>query len=76
MLKIVLFLTLFLYSFSVLVSFDMMPGWKREFATGFVKDLSDKSLKTLVAQIHTSVGKTFDVHPRKDLLDALKEFRK
>jgi hypothetical protein len=62
-------------SASFLVSFDMMPGWKREFATGFVKDLSDKSLNTLVAQVHTSVGKTFDVHPRKDLLDALKEFR-
>ena len=63
-------------SASFLVSFDMMPDWKRQFAIGFVKDLSDKSLKTLVAQVHTSVGKTFDVHPRKDLLDALKEFRK
>ena len=60
---------------SFLVSFDVMPGWKREFATGFIRDLSDKSLKTLVAQVHTSVGKTVDVHPRKDLLDALKEFR-
>ena len=62
-------------SASFLVSFDVMPGWKREFATGFVRDLSDESLKTLVAQVHTSVGKTVDVHPRKDLLDALKEFR-
>ena len=62
-------------SASFLVSFDVMPDWKREFATGFVRDLSDKSLKTLVAQVHTSVGKTVEVHPRKDLLDALKEFR-
>jgi len=53
----------------------VMPNWKREFANGFVRDLSDKALKTLVAQVHTSVGKTVDVHPRKDLLDALKEFR-
>jgi hypothetical protein len=45
-------------SASFLVSFDVMPGWKREFATGFVRDFSDKALKTLVAQVHTSVGKT------------------
>ena len=57
------------------VSFDVMPEWPREFATGFVKDLSDKNLKTLVAQVHTSVGKTIEVHPRRDLLDALKQFR-
>ncbi|MGA8027976.1 MAG: hypothetical protein WB992_12610 [Bryobacteraceae bacterium] len=63
-------------SASFLVSFDVMPDWKRQFATGFVKDLSDKSLKTLVAQVHTSLGKTFDAHPRKDLLDALREFRR
>lgn len=62
-------------SASFLVSFDLMPQWKREFATGFIKDLSDKSLKTLVAQVHTSVGKIIDTHPRKDLLEALKEFR-
>jgi hypothetical protein len=62
-------------SASFLVSFDVMPGWKKEFATGFVRDLSDKSLKTLVAQVRTSVGKTVDAHPRKDFLDALKEFR-
>jgi hypothetical protein len=62
-------------SASFLVSFDLTPGWKREFATGFVRDLSDKSLKSLVAQVHTSVGKTVEAHPRKDLLDALREFR-
>ena len=62
-------------SASFLVSLDVMPDWKRDFATGFVRDLSDKSLKTLVAQVHTSVGKTVEAHPREDLLDALKEFR-
>jgi hypothetical protein len=62
-------------SASFLVSFDVTPSWKREFATGFVRDLSDEALKTLVAQVHTSVGETVEVHPRKDLLDALKEFR-
>ena len=58
-----------------LVSFDIMPSWKKDLATDFIKDLSDKSLKTLVAQVNTSVGKTIEAHPRKDLLDALKEFR-
>ncbi|MDQ6707158.1 MAG: hypothetical protein M3Z85_14430 [Acidobacteriota bacterium] len=62
-------------SANFMVSFDIMPGWKRDFATGFIKYLSDKSLKTLVAQVHTSVGKTVEAHPRMDLLDALKEFR-
>lgn len=62
-------------SANFMVSFDIMPGWKRDFATGFIKDLSDKSLKTLVAQVHTSVGKTVEAHPRQDLLEALKEFR-
>jgi hypothetical protein len=62
-------------SANFIVSFDIMPGWKRDFATGFIKDLSDKSLKTLVAQVHTSVGKTVEAHPRKDLLEALKNFR-
>ena len=33
-------------SASFLVSLNMMPNWKKEFATGFIKDLSDKSLKT------------------------------
>jgi len=36
------------------------PNWLKDFATGFVKDLSDRSLKTLVALAHTSVGQTVD----------------
>jgi hypothetical protein len=60
---------------SFLVSLDLLPSWKKDFATGFIRDLSDKSLRTLVAQVHTSVGTTVEARPRKDLLDALKKFR-
>ena len=56
-----------------MVSFLVTPNWLKEFASGFVKDLSDKFLKTLVAQIHTSVGQTVDVRPEKDLLEELKK---
>jgi hypothetical protein len=55
-----------------MVSLDEAPNWYREFATGFVQDLSGDSLRTLVAQIHTSVGQTIEVHPEKEILDALK----
>jgi hypothetical protein len=57
---------------TLMVSLGETPDWYREFATGFVQDLSDESLKTLVAQIHTSIGQTIEVHPEKELLDALK----
>ena len=56
-----------------MVSFVETPNWPREFATGFVEDLSDKSLKTLLAQVHTSVGQTVEVHPENDLLEELKK---
>jgi hypothetical protein len=59
-------------SANFMVSFLAIPNWPREFATGFVKDLSDKSLKTLVAQVHTSVGQTVEVHPEKNLLEEVK----
>jgi|SRR5580692_5561138 hypothetical protein len=55
-----------------MVSLSETPNWYLEFATGFVQDLSDESLKTLVAQIHTSVGQTIEIHPEKELVDALK----
>ena len=60
-------------SASFMVSFLVTPQWPREFATGFVRDLSDRSLKTLVAQVHTSVGQTVEVHPERDLLEELKK---
>ena len=60
---------------SFMVSFLVSPNWSREFATGFVRDLSDANLKTLVAQIHTSVGQTIEIKPEPPLLEKLKEFR-
>jgi hypothetical protein len=60
-------------SANFMVSFLVVPEWLKEFATGFVKDLSDKSLKTLVAQIFTSVGQTVEVHPEKELLEELRK---
>ena len=57
------------------VSFLIVPTWLKEFATGFVRDLSDRNLKTLVAQIHTSVGQTVEVKPEDGLLEALKKYR-
>ena len=53
---------------------DSFPD-AEEFATGFVRDLSDRNLKTLVAQIHTSVGQTVEVKPENGLLEALKKYR-
>jgi hypothetical protein len=58
-----------------MVSFLVVPTWLKEFATGFVGDLSDRNLKTLVALIHTSVGQTIEVKPESHLLDELKKFR-
>ncbi len=58
-----------------MVSFDVTSNWKKEFAQGFVKDLSDKSLKTLRALIDTSVGQTIEVRPEQDLLEEIKKAR-
>jgi hypothetical protein len=58
-----------------MVSFLIVPTWSKEFATGFVRDLSDRNLKTLVALIQTSVGQTVDVKPESNLLESLKKYR-
>jgi hypothetical protein len=58
-----------------MVSFLISPNWLHDFATGFVSDLSDRNLKTLVAQIHTSVGQTVEAKPENNLLEALKKYR-
>ncbi len=55
------------------VSLLEQPRWLNEFATEFVRDVSDNSLKTLVVQVHTSVGQPVRKHPENDLLDALKK---
>ena len=60
-------------SANFMVSFQTMPSWPKDFAHGFVRDVSDKNLKTLVARICTSVGQTIKARPEKGLLDRLKE---
>ena len=59
-------------SANFMVSFIATPNWVKDFATDFVKDLSSKSLDTLVAMVHTSVGQTVEIRPEKTLLDRLK----
>jgi len=56
-----------------MVSFLATPNWLQEFSTRFIQDLSDRSMKTLVAQIHTSIGETIEVRPEKDLIRRLRE---
>lgn len=55
-----------------LVYFSESPNWMRDFIADFVQDVSDKSINTLRAQIHTSVGHTVDVVPEQSLLEKLK----
>ena len=58
-----------------MVSLDVMPNWVPDFALRFIGDLSDRNLRTLVAQIHTSVGTTIEVKPEGGLLDRLRAQR-
>lgn len=58
---------------SFLVSFKATPDWVKHFATGFVKDVSAKNLKTLRALVHTSLGQTVEVVPEENLLEKLRE---
>jgi hypothetical protein len=58
-----------------MVSFIDTPSWVSDFARRFVEDLSDKNLRTLVAQIHTSVGTTVEVRPEPGLLETLRRQR-
>ena len=55
-----------------MVSFKAAPNWAHEFATGFVRDLSERNLQTLVAQVHTSVGKTVLAKPERSVLERLR----
>lgn len=50
-----------------LISFESMPNWAKDFGTGFVQDLSDKNLKTLVVQAHTALG-FVEARPTPDVL--------
>lgn len=58
-----------------MVSFRVVPNWLKDFATGFVRDLSDRNLKTLVALVQTSVGQTVEARLEDNLLEALKKYR-
>jgi hypothetical protein len=58
-------------SANFLVSFLAAPDWPKDFAAEFVKDLSNRNLRTLVVQVHTSVGHTVEVHPEPGLLEAV-----
>jgi len=57
---------------SFMVNFSESPNWKKDFAKRFI---SDKHIRTLRGQIHTSVGYIEMVKPEKNLLDALENAR-
>jgi hypothetical protein len=54
-----------------LVSFDVVPSWAKDFGEGFVKDLSEKNLKTLVLQVHTPLG-FVEAHPMANVIQLIK----
>jgi hypothetical protein len=56
-----------------MVSFSVLPSWPKDFAAGFVGDLSKPHLKTLRGLVHTSVGETIEVKPEANLLERLQE---
>ena len=54
-------------------SFVESPSWMNKFAEDFVQDGSDRWLRTLRAQIHTSVGYTETIKPDQSFLNEIKE---
>jgi hypothetical protein len=48
-------------------------GWPNEFINKFIQSNDERLLRTLVAQVHTSVGQTADCQPEGNLLDLLKQ---
>ena len=46
--------------------------WPHEFINKFIQSNDERLLRTLVAQVHTSVGQTVNCQPEKNLLDLLK----
>jgi len=59
-------------SANFMVSFNNTPTWLTDFANKFIESSDDALLRTLVAQVHTSLGKTIEVKPEKGLIDRLK----
>ena len=47
------------------------PDWTKDFARGFLNE--PRELKTLRAQIFTSVGQTFEIKPERGLIDRLRQ---
>ena len=56
----------------LMISLTETPNWASDFSAGFINDPSGQSLKTLKAQIFTSVGQTFEIKPESDLIDRLR----
>ena len=55
----------------LMVSLAGDPNWVRDFKK-FLDDTSDQSLKTLRAQVFTSVGQTFEIKLESSLIDLLR----
>ncbi len=54
-----------------LIPLDIESSWINSFSNDFVEDCSENNLKTLRLQVHTSVGKTIEIVPEKNLLEEL-----
>ena len=55
----------------LMFSLTEAPNWVSDFKK-FLDDTSDQSLKTLRAQIFTSVGQTFEIKPESPLIERLR----
>ena len=58
---------------SFMISLSESPDWYEYFSKFFVDEGYTYKVKTLRAQIHTSIGHTENVAPEKNLLDKLEE---
>ena len=54
-----------------MVGLSGTPDWTKKFATNFVDE--PQQLKTLRAQIFTSVGQTYEIEPERSLIDRLRQ---
>ena len=54
-----------------LVSFEVTPNWAQEFRQKFMPNLEPRTLRSLRAQVHTSVGTTKFVKPESSVIKLL-----
>ena len=54
-----------------LVSFEVTPNWAQEFRQNFMPNLEPRTLKSLRAQVHTSLGTTSSVRPEGSVIKLL-----